>query len=74
MYGKPYEYETALIDVGTKIHSVEPIEHDRLILKLAIRNPWDEIYSRLKDKNLLSTSLDFYKSELNDSEKHLVRI
>jgi hypothetical protein len=74
LYGNPYEYEAALIDVGTKLHSVEPVEHDRLVLKLAIRNPWNEIYSRLKDKNLLNTSLDSYKSELSEYEKHLVKI
>jgi hypothetical protein len=74
LYGNPYEYEAALIDVGTKLHSVEPVEHDRLVLKLAIRNPWNEIYSRLKDKNLLDTSLDSYKSELSEYEKHLVKI
>lgn len=74
MYGKPYEYETALIDVGTKLHSVEPIAYERLVLKLAIRNPWNEIYSRLKDKNLLITSMDNYNSELKDCEKHLVKL
>lgn len=70
----PYEYEAALIDVGTKLHSVEPMPYDRLVLKLAIRNPWDEIYFRLKEKNLIKTFADSYQSYLRDQDKQLVKI
>lgn len=47
--GKPHQYECALIDVGGTEHSVEPMNFDRLILKLAIREPWEKIYNRLDD-------------------------
>jgi hypothetical protein len=69
-----YEYEAALIDVGTKLHSVEPMSADRLVLKLAIRNPWKEIYSRLKERNLLATSDDSYRSCLRIQDAHLVKL
>lgn len=72
--GRPYEYEAALIDVGTKLHSVEPISNDRLVLKLAIRNSWEEVYSRLKSADLLKTFNDTYVSILPESQKHLVRL
>lgn len=70
----PYAYEAALIDVGTKIHSVEPIETMRLVLKLAIRNPWDVVYFRLKEKNLLATFADDYISVLEDKDKDMVKL
>ena len=72
--GVAYEYEAALIDVGTKLHSVEPMPVDRLVLKLAIRNPWDEIYSRLKEYNLLATYDDSYRSHLRIQDAHLVKL
>lgn len=72
--GKPYEYDSALIDVGTKLHSVEPIVEDRLVLKLAIRNSWADIYSRLKEKNCLKTFEDSYVSHLREEDKHLVKL
>lgn len=40
----PYSYEAALIDVGTIRHRVESIAKNRLVLKLAIREPWDKVY------------------------------
>jgi hypothetical protein len=70
----PYEYEAALIDVGTKLHSIEPISTNRLVIKLAIRNQWDEIYCRLKEKNLLKTSADTYISHLRKEDIHLVKL
>jgi hypothetical protein len=70
----PYEYDAALVDVGTKLHSVEPMPSHRLVLKLAIRNPWEEIYSRLKDKNLLKTFDDLYKSHLRDQDRKFVKM
>jgi hypothetical protein len=72
--GFPLEYEAALIDVGTKLHSVEPMPIDRLVLKLAIKDPWEEIYSRLKEKNLLKTYADSYCSNLREQDKHLVKL
>lgn len=72
--GIAHEYEAALIDVGSKLHSVEPVDNFRLVLKLAIRNPWEEIYSRLKSKNLLKTFHDSYESILRESDKHLVKL
>ena len=72
--GIPYAYEAALIDVGTKLHSVEPLPVDRLVLKLAIRNPWEEIYSRLKEYNLLETYTDAYESHLSIHDVHLVKL
>lgn len=71
--GMPYSYECALIDVGTKLHSVEPTGEDRLVLKLAIRAEWAEIYARLKCKNLLLTHADDYVSVLEEKDKKLVK-
>ena len=71
---KPYQYESALIDVGSKVHSVEPIKKDRLVLKFAIRNSWNEVYSRLKTKNLLRTISDDYESILKEEDLKFVRL
>ena len=48
--GKPYEYESAIVDVGHIRHSVEPAPYDRLILKLAIRAPLEEVLDRCYTK------------------------
>lgn len=69
----PYSYECALVDVGTKLHSVEPTDKERLVLKLAIRESWADVYDRLKSKNLLQTAVDSYVSILEDSDKELVK-
>lgn len=69
MDDKPYEYECALIDVGAYPHSVEPDSNDRLVLKLAIRNPWSDIYNRLKEGNFLETFAEDYVSEI--AQEHL---
>jgi len=68
-----HTYESALIDVGAQPHSVEPVPHDRLVLKLAIRNPWEDIYEQLEKRNMIKTlpPLD-YKSEISlENEKYL---
>lgn len=72
--GKPYSYEAALIDVGTKIHSVESTSTDRLILKFAIRAPWDEIYRTLLNRNLICDTLYDYQSILLEKYKKWVKI
>ena len=46
MEGKPYEYEAIIADVGHVMHSIEPVDYDRLILKLAIRAPLEEVLDR----------------------------
>ena len=71
---KPYSYEAALIDVGTKIHSVEPTPVDRLILKFAIRAPWNEVYQTLLQRNLIENTLSDYQSILLDQHKKWVKI
>tara|TARA_B100001250_G_C19592676_1_gene697052 strand:+ start:339 stop:833 length:495 start_codon:yes stop_codon:yes gene_type:complete len=42
-------YEAAFINVGKIRHGVEPDPNPRLILKFAIRHPWDEVFFRLPD-------------------------
>lgn len=54
MEHKPYPYECALIDVGHIMHGVEPDPNPRLILKFAIRHPYEEVYERLSSKGLIS--------------------
>ena len=51
--GKTFSYENALIDVGTKIHSVIAKDKPRLVLKYAIRNNWEDIYGVLDKKGLI---------------------
>lgn len=51
---KPYPYECAFVDVGHVMHGVEPDPNDRLILKFALRHPWDEVYERLDKFGLLN--------------------
>lgn len=61
-----HTYESALIDVGTQPHSVEPVPHDRLVLKLAIRNSWEDIYEQLDKRNIIKTLPPLgYKSEIS---------
>ena len=52
---EPYPYEAAFINVGNVSHGVEPDEKHRLILKFAIRHPWEEVYERLDKFGLLYT-------------------
>jgi len=53
---KPYIYETCLFHAGGTPHGVEPDPFPRLILKFAIRHPWDEVYERLDKFNLILQS------------------
>jgi len=50
---KLYKYDSCLIDVGSKIHSVKSNNHPRLVLKYAIRSTWNEIYSILNNRGLI---------------------
>lgn len=52
MDGVDYEYEAAVCDVGHVIHSVEPVDYDRLMLKFAIRAPWEIVLERTHDKTI----------------------
>jgi len=68
---KTYGYENALIDVGTKIHSVIAKDKPRLVLKYAIRNKWEDIYNVLDRKGLIDhtkTYLDNPNYELYESK------
>ena len=50
---QPYEYQCALIDVGSHEHGVESDSNHRLILKFCLRHPWNDVVKRFKDKGLL---------------------
>lgn len=47
--GTEHSYTCAVLDVGHVPHSVEPVDYDRLVLKLAIREPLDAVLERVKD-------------------------
>jgi hypothetical protein len=52
--GKPYEYEAALIDVGTKVHSVESVNYPRLNLKFNFSyGDWKTLYNILDKKGVI---------------------
>ena len=51
---QPYEYECALIDVGGRMHGVEPDTNHRLILKFCLRHSWSEVLDRLDRFGLVS--------------------
>jgi len=53
---QPYEYECALIDVGGKMHGIEPDANPRLILKFCLRHPWEEVYERLDKIGLITSN------------------
>ena len=50
----PYQYECALIDVGGRMHGVEPDTNHRLILKFCLRHTWNEVIDRLDKFGLIS--------------------
>ncbi len=50
---KPYPYEAIFVNVGNIMHGVEKDPNARLILKFALRHPWEEIYEILDKKNLI---------------------
>jgi len=51
---EPYPYECALIQVGQKMHGVEPDPNHRLILKFCLRHSYEEVYERLDKVSLIS--------------------
>ena len=51
---QPHEYECALIDVGGRMHGVEPDTNHRLILKFCLRHPLSEVLDRLDRFGLIS--------------------
>lgn len=46
-------YESILVDVGAIPHSVETVNYDRLVLKLATREPFNDIMEILDKKGLI---------------------
>ena len=79
--GKTFSYENALIDVGTKVHSVIAKDKPRLVLKYAIRNNWHEIYNILDKRKLIdhtktyldNPNYDLYESEILETDKQFVK-
>ena len=75
------KYENALIDVGTKVHSVVAKDKPRLVLKYAIRNNWHEIYNILDKRKLIdhtktyldNPNYDLYESEILETDKQFVK-
>ena len=53
IYGKDYPYEACLADVGSVEHSVEKVPYERLILKFAIRELWQDIFDVLESRGLI---------------------
>lgn len=51
---EPYPYECTLIQVGQKMHGVEPDPNHRLILKFCLRHSYEEVYERLDKFSLIS--------------------
>ena len=78
--GKTFSYENALIDVGTKVHSVIAKEKPRLVLKYAIRNKWEDIYNILDKKGLIdhaktylnNPDYELYDSKLMETDKQFI--
>ena len=50
---EPYPYECALINVGGRMHGVEPDPNHRLILKFCLRHKWEEVVERLDQFGLI---------------------
>ena len=50
---EPYPYECALINVGGRMHGVEPDQNHRLILKFCLRHKWEEVVERLDQFGLI---------------------
>lgn len=50
---KLYEYEAALIDVGSKVHSVTADKKPRLVLKYTFTDDWSKIYEVLNKNNII---------------------
>jgi hypothetical protein len=82
MNDKPFAYQGCLIDVGAIKHYVIADNVDRLVLKFAIRNNWNEIFTRLLYKgkidieNTMSCNPNYqsYQSILRkDDEKYVIK-
>ena len=79
--GKTYSYESALVDVGSKIHSIVTKEKPRLVLKYAIRNSWNEVYDILDKRGLINhtkTYLEnpnylYYESILKNCDRQFIK-
>ena len=55
LLGEPYEYETAVVDVGHVEHSVQPAPYNRLVLKFAIRAPLEQVLERINETDYMSS-------------------
>lgn len=79
--GKIFRYENALIDVGSKIHSVVTKDTPRLVLKYAIRNDWQEVYNILNKRKLIdhtktyfdNPNYDLYESKILETDKQFIK-
>ena len=80
IYGKDYPYEACLVDVGSVEHSVEKVPYERLILKFAIRELWQDIFDVLESRGVIDeektkqTNPDYknYRSVIKkEDEKYL---
>ena len=78
--GKTFSYENALVDVGTKVHSVIAKDKPRLVLKYAIRNKWEDIYNILDKRGLIdhaktyldNSNYELYESKLLETDKQFI--
>lgn len=56
--GKSYQYESALIDVGTKLHWVEAVNYPRLHLKINFDyGDWKTIFNILDKRGVINHNL-----------------
>jgi hypothetical protein len=53
MPGQKIYYEACLADVGSVMHSVEMSSDYRLVLKLAIREPWAKVFDAVESSGYL---------------------
>ena len=56
---KAYSYEAIFIDVGYRMHGIEPDPNSRLILKFCLRHPLKEVYDVLNSKSLINSQHNF---------------
>ena len=79
--GKTFKYENALIDVGSKVHSVIAKDKPRLVFKYAIRNNWEDIYNILDNKGLINhaktylvnPNYELYESKIMETDRKFVK-
>lgn len=74
MRGIQFSYECAMLDVGAAPHAVYKIPTDRLVLKLAIRAPWNTVKERVSAYLPDSCLKMPYNSVLKKTEEHLVKL